>query len=61
MRWNRPRFWFCLLPCVGIWISTIYLRYHYFVDVLAGTAVAAIALYIANLAVRREDAAAEKL
>ena len=55
MKWHRRRFVFCLLPCAGIWFSTIYLRYHYFVDILAGFAVTAIALYIARLARLREE------
>src|SRR6185436_20573066 len=32
-RWRHRLY---LVPCIGLWISTIYLRYHYFVDVLAG-------------------------
>ena len=31
----RPRFWIMLLPSIGLMISTVYLRYHYGVDVLA--------------------------
>ncbi|HEU0011664.1 MAG TPA: phosphatase PAP2 family protein [Verrucomicrobiae bacterium] len=38
---NRRRFRWVLGPCVVLWVSTIYLRYHYFVDLLAGTVVAA--------------------
>jgi len=51
MKWNRPRFWVCLLPCAGIWFSTIYLRYHYFTDVIAGFTLAAVAMYV----VKREE------
>jgi len=39
---DRRRFWWVLAPCVALWVSTIYLRYHYFVDLLAGTALAAV-------------------
>lgn len=46
-RHRRWRFWAYLLPCVGLWLSTLYLRYHYFIDVLAGFALAALALRIA--------------
>lgn len=35
---HRFRTW--LLPVVGLWIATVYLRYHYLVDVLAGFAIA---------------------
>lgn len=46
--WNyRRRFWRFLVPCILLWISTVYLRYHYVVDVLAGVAVAAIGLNVA--------------
>ncbi|MDR0476976.1 MAG: phosphatase PAP2 family protein [Desulfobulbaceae bacterium] len=55
MKWNRRRFWICLVPSVGLLFSTIYLRYHYFVDVLAGLAVAAAALFIAHAARLREE------
>jgi hypothetical protein len=37
---GRRRFWFYLLPCLVLWWSTMFLRFHYFVDLLAGLAVA---------------------
>jgi len=37
-----------LVPCVGLWLSTLYLRYHYFVDVACGFCLAAFSLWIAN-------------
>jgi PAP2 superfamily len=50
-RWYKPwRFRIYALPCVGLWISTIYLRYHYFVDVVVGFGLAAIALWLARTA-----------
>jgi membrane-associated phospholipid phosphatase len=46
---HRPRrFRLYLLPCVGLWLSTIYLRYHYFVDVVCGFALAAFAIRLAR-------------
>lgn len=33
---RRIHFWWVLAPTVGLWISTIYLRYHYGVDLVAG-------------------------
>jgi len=45
---RRWRFWIYLVPAIGLWISTIYLRYHYFIDVVAGFALAALALAIAT-------------
>ena len=48
-RRRRPwRFKLYLVPCVGLWFSTIYLRYHYFIDVLCGFVLAALALWLAN-------------
>jgi hypothetical protein len=45
---RRWRFWSYLVPAVGLWLSTIYLRYHYFIDVVAGFALAAVAMTIAS-------------
>jgi hypothetical protein len=48
-RRHRPwRFKVYLVPCVGLWLSTIYLRYHYLIDVVCGFALAALALWLAN-------------
>jgi membrane-associated phospholipid phosphatase len=55
LKWSRRRFTLCVLPCIGIWLSTIYLRYHYFVDIIAGFATAAVALAVAHFAQRREE------
>lgn len=50
-REHKPwRFRLYLLPCLGLWLSTIYLRYHYFVDMLFGAALAALCLRLAALA-----------
>lgn len=47
-RHNKRRFWVCLIPCMGLWSSTLYLRYHYLIDVLCGALLAAWALWIAR-------------
>lgn len=48
-RRHRPwRFRLYVVPCVGLWISTIYLRYHYLIDVICGFTLAALALYLAR-------------
>lgn len=44
-RHSRRRFWVYLGPCLALWVATIYLRYHYFVDVLAGLVLAAFTLW----------------
>jgi membrane-associated phospholipid phosphatase len=47
--WRYGRGWFrALLPFVlGLWVSTIYLRHHYFVDLVAGWLLAPAALWLA--------------
>jgi len=45
--WHCNRRFFCLaLPCVGIWISTIYLRQHYLVDLFGGLVLGLFALWL---------------
>ena len=44
--------WYFYLPCViGLWISTIYLRHHWVMDIVAGWAVAFVGCYLADRAV----------
>jgi membrane-associated phospholipid phosphatase len=47
--WRYARAWFwVLLPFVlGLWVSTIYLRHHYVVDLIAGWALAPVAAALA--------------
>ena len=40
------RFRLYLIPCFGIWAATIYLRYHYALDLIAGFSLAAFALWL---------------
>lgn len=40
------RFRLYAIPCAGLWLATIYLRYHYFVDIVGGFALAAFALWL---------------
>jgi len=44
-RRHRRQFYILLLPVTGLCISTLYLRYHYFIDVVSGIALAGFALY----------------
>lgn len=37
--YHRRHFLWAWLPCVILWFSTLYLRFHYFVDLLGGLAV----------------------
>ena len=41
-RHARREFWWLLVPVAGICVSTIYLRYHYLIDVLCGLVLAFI-------------------
>jgi membrane-associated phospholipid phosphatase len=45
---GRRRFWWALVPCMVLWWSTMYLRFHYFVDLLAGAVVALIGWWTAQ-------------
>jgi membrane-associated phospholipid phosphatase len=60
-RHYRRRFWWLLLPCIALWFSTVYLRYHYVVDVLGGVVIAAAGIvaaarYERSALARRVDA-----
>jgi hypothetical protein len=55
-RHARWRFLVYAAPCVGLWVSTLYLRYHYVVDVAAGFALSGFALWIAARFERKEKA-----
>jgi membrane-associated phospholipid phosphatase len=44
----RRRFWWLLAPCLVLWFSTMYLRFHYLVDLLGGVAVALAAWWMAE-------------
>ena len=54
-RFTPLRFRILLLPCMGLWLSTFYLRYHYLIDVLAGFAVAGFGYWMARLEENRHD------
>jgi len=45
--WRR-RFWWVLVPCLIMCFSTLYLRFHYFVDLLAGVGVALVGWWMAE-------------
>jgi membrane-associated phospholipid phosphatase len=45
--WRR-RFWWVLLPCLMLCFATVYLRFHYFVDLLAAVMVALAGWWIAE-------------
>ena len=47
-RWQRSEFWVLLLPTIGLWMSTIYLRYHYSVDDICGFALTPLGVWIAE-------------
>jgi membrane-associated phospholipid phosphatase len=45
-RYRRPLFWIYLPICLALIFSTVYLRYHYVIDVAAGFAFAEITLLL---------------
>ena len=47
-RFHRPTFKWFLVPCSAIILSTVYLRYHYVIDVVAGILVAVIVVLTAK-------------
>jgi membrane-associated phospholipid phosphatase len=46
-RWLRTWFWILLPFVLGLWVSTVYLRHHYVVDLLAGWLLAPLAVWLA--------------
>lgn len=44
----RKRFWWVLLPCLVLWFATIYLRFHYLVDLLAAAVLALASWFMAQ-------------
>ncbi len=45
-KYTRITFWILLPFCLGLFLSTIYLRHHYVVDLLAGWALAVLAFWL---------------
>jgi membrane-associated phospholipid phosphatase len=45
-RYRRPLFWIYLPICLALIFSTVYLRYHYVIDVAAGFAFAGVTLLL---------------
>ena len=44
---TRARFWIVLVPCILLWLSTVLLRFHYFVDLIGGLLLAVLGLVAA--------------
>jgi membrane-associated phospholipid phosphatase len=47
-KFNRRFFWWMFVPASALIISTVYLRYHYVIDVVAGALVALIVIIFAK-------------
>ena len=45
---SRPLFWVLSPLVLSLWVSTVYLRYHYLVDVMAGLLLAPVSFLLAN-------------
>lgn len=48
-RYNKKFFWLLLFPVLMLILSTVYCRYHYFVDVLGGILLTIVTLVLGNL------------
>jgi membrane-associated phospholipid phosphatase len=46
-RYLRPWFWILVPFVLGLWVSTVYLRHHYVVDLIAGWLLAPLAIWLA--------------
>lgn len=49
-RHHRRRFWLVLAPALGLFVSTVTLRFHYAIDLVAGVSVTALAFWLARRA-----------
>jgi membrane-associated phospholipid phosphatase len=47
-KFHRRTFWWMLVPCGAIILSTVYLRYHYVIDVAAGAVAAGLVILTAK-------------
>lgn len=45
-KYTRPTFWIILPFCLGLFLSTVYLRHHYVIDLIAGWALGVCAYYM---------------
>ena len=45
---SRPLFWVLAPLILSLWVSTVYLRYHYLVDCVAGLVLAPLSYWLAN-------------
>ena len=53
LRNSRPLFWILSPFILSLWVSTVYLRYHYLIDVVAGLLLAPASFMLANWLFRR--------
>ncbi len=49
----RRRFWGLLGPCLLLWFATMFLRFHYFVDLVGGAIIAGIGWWVAQRFARK--------
>jgi membrane-associated phospholipid phosphatase len=50
---SRRLFWILAPLILSLWVSTVYLRYHYLIDVVAGLALAPLCFLLANWLFKR--------
>jgi len=49
LRYSKKLFWISFMPVLFLILSTIYCRYHYFVDILGGVVLTVVTLLTGNL------------
>ncbi len=52
---SRRLFWLLAPLILSLWVSTVYLRFHYLVDVLAGLMIAPVCFVLANWLFKRRN------
>jgi membrane-associated phospholipid phosphatase len=50
---SKKLFWILSPLILSLWFSTVYLRYHYLIDVVAGLILAPLSFWLANWMFRR--------
>jgi membrane-associated phospholipid phosphatase len=53
LRNSRTLFWALSPLILSLWVSTVYLRYHYLIDVVAGLLLAPVSFWLANQLFRK--------
>lgn len=58
---SKILFWFFAPVIISLWVSTVYLRHHYIIDVFAGYCLAIICIFFGNIIYEKWNETNEKL